>query len=521
MVQIKMPKENILDRAIRYVAPIKAARRFRARATLSAASAYIGASKSRRSMLAWKKKEMDADSALLPELPTLRERSEDLLRGSPIAVGAVNTTLTNVIGTGLKLQARLDRDVVKMSDDQAAEWETITEREWRLYSESRDCHSARVLNFTGLQNLCFRKVLEDGDIFVLTPRIKRRSTPYSLALQLVEGARVCNKDNQRDTETLSAGIERDENGAAKTYHILDQHPGAVLLGKSRTWKEVPAYGEKTGMRNVFHLFEPTRPGQSRGAPFLTPVIETIKQIDKYTESEVMAAVLSSMFTIFIKTESQMDLAPMVGDQEVNAAKSSSDEDIKMGVGAIIGLRPGESIETADPTRPNTQFDPFVQSILQQTGAALGIPYEILILHFSASFSASRGALLEAWKFFKVRRKWVYENLCQPVYETWMPEAVALGRISAPGFFSDPLLRKAYCGALWIGDAPSQINPVLEVDAAIKRMDACLSTADEETTNLTGGDFDTNLPRIIKERKRLRDEGLWLPPWERKIGGAAI
>jgi capsid protein len=168
------------------------------------------------------------------------------------------------------------------------------------------------------------------------------------------------------------------------------------------------------------------------------------------------------------------------------------------------LKSGESIEAANPGRPNTAFDPFVKSVLQQIGVALEIPFEILIGHFSSSYSASRAALLEAWRFFKGRRKWIADNFCQPVYEIWLYDSIASGRIGAPGYFSDPIMRKAYSGALWIGDAPSQIDPVKEVDAAEKRLKIGLSTMDEETTNLTGGDFETNYPRIRKEREMMRE-----------------
>ena len=50
------------------------------------------------------------------------------------------------------------------------------------------------------------------------------------------------------------------------------------------------------------------------------------------------------------------------------------------------------------------------------------------------------------------REWLSRDFCQSIYEEWMAEAVAKGRIKAPGFFSDPLRRKAYCKAEWNGPA---------------------------------------------------------------------
>ena len=98
------------------------------------------------------------------------------------------------------------------------------------------------------------------------------------------------------------------------------------------------------------------------------------------------------------------------------------------------------------------------------------------------------------------------NFCQLVYENWLSEAIAIGRVPAPGYFRDERIRNAYNGSLWIGEAPSQIDPMKEVDAAEKRLAVGLSTLDEETVLLTGGDFNKNYPIIVKERKMMKAAG---------------
>jgi capsid protein len=173
----------------------------------------------------------------------------------------------------------------------------------------------------------------------------------------------------------------------------------------------------------------------------------------------------------------------------------------------VGLRPGEDIEVADPKRPNSSFDPFFLAITRQIGIALGIPYEVLIKHFTASYSAARAALLDAWKHFITWREWLIGTFYQPVYEVFLYEAISSGRLSAPGYFADPLVRMAYSGALWIGPSPGQINPTDEVNAAEKRIDLCLSTRAAETAALTGGDFETNMRQIRKEKEALEKAGI--------------
>ena len=499
-------EENLADRAIRFFDPVRANQRAAARLSAAAAGGYVGASTARRQTMSWQAQKGDADAVILYDLPTLRERSRDLLRNAPLAAGAVNTVVTNVVGTGLKVKSQIDRDVLKLTEGAADAWEAQTEREWRLFFDSPECDLARTLRGADQQELVLRQVMENGDVFVLMPTVARPGSPYGLKLQLVEGDRVCNRDGFKDSPTLAGGVERDRNGAPVAYHVLNQHPGSSFFRTGeRTWTVVPAFG-KTGRRNVIHLFKMLRPGQSRGVPYLAPVIEPLKQLDRYTEAEIMAAVVSGMFTVFIKSETgDTGLSPMEPTAETGG--KDTDDDFKLASGAILNLAKGEEIQSANPTRPNAGFDPFVMAVLRQIGVALELPFEVLIKHFTASYSAARAALLEAWRFFRTRREWLAANFCQVVYENWMDEAVALGRIKAPGYFADPLLRKAYLGADWIGDAQGQIDPVKEISAAEKRIFLGVSSVTEETAAITGGDFERNIPLIKKERRLLIEAGL--------------
>lgn len=502
-------KENLLERAIRTLAPSWGFKRFQARSMMALAGGYIGASYSNRSTSQWATRGSDPDSAILFDLPTLRNRSRDMLRNTPIALGAINTNCTNIVGTGLILQSRIDREVLNISDEEASSWESNTEREFRLWAESQECDAARTLTFVSIQELALRSCLENGDVFVLMPYINRKGSPYKLKLQLIEADRICNKGHAANTQTLSGGVERDDNGAPIAYHILDQHPGSIYGAHTWTWKVIPAFGAKTGRRNVIHLFRTLRPGQNRGVPYLAPVIEMLKQLGRYTDAELMAAVISGMFTVFIKTEQgDGDLALMTPASEAGQdAASKASGDYKLSSGAIVGLGKGESIEVADPKRPNVAFDPFVMAILRQVGVALEIPFEILIKHFTSSYSAARAALLDAWKYFSSRRDWLAMNFCQMVYEAWLDEAISTGRIDAPGFFDDPLIRKAYCGSEWPGPAKGMIDEKAEVQAAQLRIEAGITTLTEETAAMTGGDWLKKHPQTVKEHNMRKAAGL--------------
>lgn len=503
---------NIIDKIIEPFSPSKALQRQKARMQLNAIKNFgysrHGASGTKKSLLGWISKGASPDEDIVENIDTLRERSRDLYMGTPIATGALKTIRTNVVGAGLSLNSNIDYEYLGLTNDQANEWEKQTEREWRLWANTTNCDAARMMTFGQLQSLALLSALASGDVFSLLLVIKRPGSVYDLRVYLLESDRVCDPLIKPADKNIVGGVEVDKYGAPTHVYIANHHPGASIRNikdLTKEWQRVPVFGARTGRRNVLHIMQDMeRPGQRRGAPLLAPVIESLKQLGRYTEAELMAAVVSGMFTVFIKSETpDTPLGNVLGDDE-----RIDDEDpnsYEMGNGAIIGLNEGESVDTANPGRPNTAFDGFVIAICRQIGAALEIPYELLVKHFTASYSASRGALLEAWKMFRMRRAWLVQSFCQPVYEEWLAEAVAKGRIQAPGFFTDPAVRAAWCGAEWYGPSQGQLDPLKEANAAKVRVTEEFSTREREAAEISGMNWDAIHPVRVRE-ERLRREG---------------
>ncbi len=240
---------------------------------------------------------------------------------------------------------------------------------------------------------------------------------------------------------------------------------------------------------------------------MAPVIETIKQISTYTDAEISAAVVSGMFTVFVQAEGGLNPLESDGSSSSSASDAQADE-IKLGPGAIVDLAENESVHMANPTRPNSGFDPFMMSILRQVGVALEIPLELLIMHFTASYSASMAALEMAWKAFKSRRQWLASRFCQPIYAEWLAEAVTLGRIAAPGFLSDdPAVRAAYLGAVWIGPARGNIQKKQEMEGEQLAVDMGAKTLDAVVAETTGEDWENVHRQRVKEVRARKDDGL--------------
>jgi capsid protein len=80
----------------------------------------------------------------------------------------------------------------------------------------------------------------------------------------------------------------------QAYHVSDRIPAPPR--RRLKWERVPAR-DRDGRPPVLHLFDRLRPEQTRGVPYLAPVIEHLKQLGDYSDAEVTAAVVSAMFTL--------------------------------------------------------------------------------------------------------------------------------------------------------------------------------------------------------------------------------
>jgi lambda family phage portal protein len=450
---------------------------------------------------------------------TLRQRSRMLYMGAPIATSAIRANRTNVIGNGLRLKSAINREVLGMDKEAADAWQKKTELEFELWAGRKNaCDAIGMNDFYELQQLCLVSWLLSGDVFAL---VKRRDPtamlPYSLRLHLLEADRVRTPtkgnlvlmgslttgkaDNGND---IYDGVEIGKDGMVEAYHVANTYPYEWDADLTTKFSRVKAYGDNTGLPNILHVMESERPDQYRGVPYLAQAIEPLLQMRRYTDAEITAAVVQSFFAAFVTTESgdagmPTFNEPRPGDQE---EASRDPNDLELGAGTLGFLEKGEDIKVLSPSHPNNNFDGFIRSFSEQIGASLEVPADLLLKSFNSSYSASRGALLEAWKAFKMRRTWMTNDFCKPVYEIWLTEAVARGRISAPGFLTDPIIRLAYLQSEWIGPSQGQLDPTKEITAAVMAIENGLSTREQETIRLNGGEFSANVDKLAVENQLL-------------------
>lgn len=455
---------------------------------------------------------------------TLRQRGRLLYMGNPVAASGIKTHRTNTVGLGLKPNPRPDAAFLKLSPEAAAEWSDLVKREFALWAGRKSsCDASGISNFYELQQMLLASWLMTGDVFVLVQKAKRTwREPYSLRLRAVEGDRVAtpsgagalpamaltNGRNPDNGNRIYDGVEIDSKGGIVAYWFRNTHP-FEWTDETTVFKRVLANGRLTGLPNVIHVMNAERPDQYRGVSYLAPVIIPLLQLNRYTEAELTAAIVGSFITGFVTTE--MDASDMPFNEATPAAEgdglSYDPSDYEMGPGTMNVMNPGEDIKQIAPTHPSAGYDRFAETICTQIGAALEIPRELLLKQFTASYSASRGALLEAWKSFRTYRTWFVNDFCAPAYELWMDEAVSSGRVPAPGFFKDPTVREAWLQTQWIGPSTGQLDPVKEVEAEILACQHGFSTMEDSAMRLNGSDFGANVERLKTELELLKAAGL--------------
>jgi lambda family phage portal protein len=478
-----------------------------------------GASRKKVGLEEWRALSGTPDEDIICNLPLLRARSRDLFMGSPLAAAAILTLRRNVVGNGLRPMPQIDGATLGKSNDECAEMNKLISDEFGLFANSVECDFSRRSTFYQLQDIVFVNSQISGDVLVLLPMTERLGAIYDTRIRLIEADRVSSAFNvsklgddvtRSGVPRIFGGVELSDDGEVLAYWVSKTHPlsaeniaiGAGALSDIRDYDRVEAFGSETGRPVALLVGEMERPEQRRAVPLLAKCLIELKNLSRYIESTTVRNVIQSYFTAFVT--SQMPSTEMF-------ANTVSDEDVmnrepykvQLGPGIVNWMRPGDKIEFPINAGPESEFDPYVTALCKFIGAALGIPYEVLLKQFNASYSASRASLLQFWNCVKVARQLLVDQFCQPVYVAWMMEAIGKGVIDAPEF-DNPRIQRAWTRCSWSGAGLGSIDPLKEAQAAIQRLKAGLSTLERESLEINGSDWRANTTQQGLERD-LADE----------------
>ena len=498
-----------MDGVVNVFSPGSRNRRYFQRHVLPNMLGYKGAEKDRIHG-DWVPGSESADAHLLNDLPTMRQRSRDLNMNDPVASGTTETVTVNDIGTGITPQSRIDAERLGITEEQADEYQKAAEYsfdKWVPYADA-----AGRMSFFDMQHLIDRQMLETGEAFILPLRLEDPSRPYSLALQVIEGDRIATPNDKRSEKDIRSGIRIGDRGEEISFFVSQNHPGDSIYNSTKKtgYEEIPAF-RKDGTKNMLHIYFLNRPGQTRGVPFFAPVLTRFKNLAGFLDAEIVAQRISACYALFIKTEGDPYGNAQGNANSTNPAGQRLEE---FEPGLVKYLNATESVEQFKPERPGDNFDPFVEKMLRMIGASLQLPYEIVAKDFSkTNYSSARAALLQGYKYFKVRQTFLARHLCSPVWSLLLEEAYLKNELPViDDFFTR---RHDWTQVTWLPDGWEWVDPLKEVKAAVEAIESGLSTYSMEYGK-RGIDWEWALRQRAREQKLIAKLGLQINttpvPW---------
>lgn len=433
----------------------------------------------------WGNSTTSEDTELLSSLRTARNRSRALVRDSSYAQRAKAIVQTNVIGSGIGLQARVGTTRDKLNDRVNYDIESA----WKRWTYKGSCHTGQTLCFEDFERTVVGEVFEAGEVFVRLHFSKFGDSQVPLCLELIEAERIADELSGQTYGPLNVrlGVEINSFGAPQRYLIRNFHPGDIQpLSNNQNSLVV----ERVDASLILHIRIVNRWPQTRSIPWLHAAARKLNDMDGLTEAEITAARAAACYMGFIELP---DAARQYGDVQADGSIQSELEP------AIIErLNPGEKFNFAAPNRPNAQLDPFMRMMLREVAAGSGCSYEGLSRDYSQSnYSSSRLSLIDDRDLWRTLQKWIIRELRQPLHNIWMQQAVLAGAIpsiDAQVFAANP---QKFTEAKFKARGWSWVDPTKEVDAYREAVRSGFMTVGD-VINLTGE--GRTLEDVLKERR---------------------
>uniref|UniRef100_A0A831XL27 Phage portal protein n=1 Tax=Geobacter metallireducens TaxID=28232 RepID=A0A831XL27_GEOME len=408
----------------------------------------------------WNPSGYNVDSALRLGLRRMRNRSREQFYNNEYAKRFYGLLKSNVIGhAGIALQVK----ALAADGRLDTVGNRAVEKAWKKWCNRGSCDVTRKLSFIDLLKIALETTARDGEVFIR--KVKGFPNAFRFALQLLEADLVDENLNTvlANGNKIRMGVEFDSWDAPVAYWILKNHPGDYLYGYTvGTHERIPA-------EEIIHLYAPEFVRQSRGFPWGHAAMSRLRKIDKYEEAEVTAAYGAAAKMGFYEVDPAADPEEYVGEDGETAEELLSEFDPF----TIEKLPPGYKFKAWDPQHPAGNYDPFMSRMLRAVASGFMLSYHSLCNdRGDANYGSQRGGTLEDRDVFKTIQTWLCEWLLEDVFREWLPYAVLTGNCQIPP--SD--MPRYGDGATWKPRRWDWIDPLKDVTAKIKEMDAGLTTA---------------------------------------------
>lgn len=430
-----------------------------------------------------------ADSEIRYNLKTLRNRCRDLSRNNEYARRYLHLIKTNVVGDrGVSLQERSMNENGTL--DTGAN--NLIEREWSRWGRIGNCTVDGRMSWIDAQSMVIESLARDGECLIRM--VQYNGNPDRFALQFLEPDLIDEEKNERleDGRKIRMGVELDRFHRPIAYHILSAHPGDIdFATPGRRTDRVPA-------ENILHLYLPDRAEQSRGVPWMSTAISSLKMLHGYREAELVAARTAASKMGFFTSPAGDGFTP--DDYEDNVIPIMDAE-----AGTFHQLPVGVSFQQFDPQHPTTAFADFEKAILRGIASGLGVSYYSLANDLSqTSYSSIRQGALEDRDFYRTLQRYIIDHFVVPVFRRWLLSTMTVGVINLPISKYDKFADSASFrprGFQWV-------DPQKEISAQVTALQNGLISM-QDVAGVYGRDVEETFAQIARDKQTASDFGLSL------------
>ena len=273
------------------------------------------------------------------------------------------------------------------------------------------------MSMVDLENQAIKSLGRDGEFIwerVFNPIYRDGIAINPIEADLLD--ETLNTINPDTKNQIRMGVEIDKFNRVIAYHFLEQHPGDF------TWYSYDSHRRyrRVLAENILHVYVSDRAGQTRGEPWASTVINSIKMLDGYREAETTGRRLRSAIMGFFKKM----LPKPEGLEEL--ADNDDDEDrdrLEMSVepGKFQELPPGLEMQQFDPGGSQTDYEKFEGQVKKDIAMGLGISVMSHGMETKGvSYSAGRTVRQEDQDFYEVIQEFFSDRALEPVFSWWLP-----------------------------------------------------------------------------------------------------
>lgn len=434
-----------------------------------------------------------ADSEIRWALRDIRNRSRDLERNNEYFRRYLQLLRVNVVGeNGFNVQVRGRNP--DNSLDRAGN--NIIEGAWREFSRMGGPTVDGKMSMVDLCNHIITGMARDGEVFLQI--VKGNYLRHGIAVQIIEPDRVDEEKNElaQNGNSIRMGVELDKKTRRPiAYHVLTYHKGDydyMLPANERKYEVIPA-------SEMMHIYKPDRAGQTRGVPWSTAAITSLKMLHGYREAELIAARTGAAKMGFFTSPAGDGFTADGFDDADNTVPIYDAE-----AGSFHQLPAGVDFKAFDPSHPTSAFADFEKSILRGIAGGLGVSYTSLANDLEGtSYSSIRQGALEERDFYKTLHRFMIDHFLDPFYRMWLEHVMGFGYIPING---ETKMFKFTQDVTWRGRGFQWVDPLKEMNAAVVGLQNGIISHSDIAANY-GRDAEDTFAQIQRDKEMADEFGL--------------